>query len=148
MFIHLQSFTFFKPFSFRYFLQSAHVCVIPFLHFSVLSTLSLCPRYRRAFHIYLWTFFVHNLLNTCYRIRICNFLYLGKVCEGSSIFFLAIYFGTLKSSLGYLSLAPFLCALGCFGIYALVRELGKDPGYRKWDRKLFMRSFEEVRKEG
>ena len=41
-----------------------------------------------------------------------------------------------------------VCALGCFGIYALVRELEKDLGYRKWDRKLAMRSSKGVRKEG
>ena len=51
-----------------------------------------------------------------------------------------------------LSLAPFPCALGfcalvCFGIYALVRELGKDPSYRRWDRKLAMCSSKGVGKE-
>ena len=46
-----------------------------------------------------------------------------------------------------ISLCLGVCALGCFGICALVRELGKDPGYRKWDQKLAMRSFKEVRKE-
>ena len=62
-------------------------------------------------------------------------------------FILAIYLGTLRSSLGYLSLAPFLCALGCFGICTLVRELGKDPSYGRWDRKLAMCSSKEVREE-
>ena len=80
-------------------------------------------------------------------------MYLGRVCNDPFIFFLAIYLGTLRSSLGYLSLALFLCvlgfcALGCLGLRALVRELGKDPGYRRWDRKLVMRSSKEVRKEG
>ena len=79
-------------------------------------------------------------------------MYLGRVCDGSSIFFLAIYLGTLKSSLGYLSLALFpcvfgFCALGHLEICALVRELGKDPGYGRWDRKLAMCSSKEVREE-
>ena len=39
-----------------------------------------------------------------------------------------------------ISLCLGICALGCFGSCALVRELGKDPCYRKWDRKLAMRS--------
>ena len=65
MFILLQSFTFLKPYSFRYFLQFAHVCVIPFLHFSVLSTFALCPRYRGPPIFICGLFFVHNLLNTC-----------------------------------------------------------------------------------
>ena len=34
------------------------------------------------------------------------------------------------------------------GFCALVRELGKDPGYRILDRKLAMCSSKEVRKEG
>ena len=56
-----------------------------------------------------------------------------RVCENSCIFFLAIYLGILRSSLGYSSLAPFPCALGfcalvCFGIHNLVRELGRDSG--------------------
>ena len=33
------------------------------------------------------------------------------------------------------------------GFCALVRELGKDPGYREQDRKLAMCSSKEVRKE-
>ena len=47
-----------------------------------------------------------------------------------------------------ISLCLGVCALGCFGICALVRELGKDPDYRKWDWKLAMHSSKEVRKEG
>ena len=35
----------------------------------------------------------------------------------------------------------------CFEIYALVRELGKDPGYRGWDQKLAMCSSMGVGKE-
>ena len=34
----------------------------------------------------------------------------------------------LRSSLGYSSLALFLCVLGGLGFCALVGELGKDPG--------------------
>ena len=41
-----------------------------------------------------------------------------------------------------------VCALGRLEICALVRELGKDLGYGRWDRKLAMRSSKEVRKEG
>ena len=59
----------------------------------------------------------------------------------SQIFTRVLDFSSISLCLG-------VCALGCFGIYALVRELGKDPGYRKWDRKLAMRSSKEVRKEG
>ena len=47
-----------------------------------------------------------------------------------------------------ISLCLGVCALVYLGIYALVRELGKDPGYRKWDRKLAMRSSKGVRKDG
>ena len=46
-----------------------------------------------------------------------------------------------------ISLCLGVCALVCFGIYALVRELEKDPGYRRWDRKLAMCSSKEVGKE-
>ena len=49
---------------------------------------------------------------------------------------------------GYLSLALFPCALGCLRVCALVRELGKDPDYRRLDRKLAMCSSKEVRKDG
>ena len=69
------------------------------------------------------------------------------VCDGSSIFFLAIDLGTLRSSLGYSSLALSLCVLGGLGICALVRKLAKDSGYRKRDRKLATCSSKEVRKE-
>ena len=40
-----------------------------------------------------------------------------------------------------------VCALGRLEICALVRELGKDPGYGR-DRKLAMCSSKEVRKGG
>ena len=63
-------------------------------------------------------------------------------------FFFAIYLGTLRSSLGYSSLALSLCVLGGLGVCSLVRELGKDPGYRGQDWKLAMCSSKEVRKEG
>ena len=64
-----------------------------------------------------------------------------------SSFFLAIYLGTLRSSLRYSSLALSLCVLGGLGVCALVKKLGKDPGYRERDRKLAMCSSKEVRKE-
>ena len=47
-----------------------------------------------------------------------------------------------------ISLCLGVCALGCFGTCALVKELRKDPGYRKWDQKLAMCSSKEVRKVG
>ena len=47
-----------------------------------------------------------------------------------------------------ISLCLGVCALGCFGACALVKELGKDPGYRKWDWKSAMHSSKGVRKEG
>ena len=49
-----------------------------------------------------------------------------------------ILIGVLEFS--SISLCIGVCALDCFGTHALVRELGKDPGYRKWDRMLPMRS--------
>ena len=47
-----------------------------------------------------------------------------------------------------ISLCLGVCALGCFGTCALVRELVKDPDYRGQDRKLAMCSSKEVRKVG
>ena len=58
-------------------------------------------------------------------------------------------FSSISLCLGVCALVYFgIRALVYFGIHALVRELGKDPGYRKWDRKLAMRSSKGVRKEG
>ena len=57
----------------------------------------------------------------------------------------AIYLGALKSSLGCSSFILFLCILGGLGFCALVGELGKDPGYGRWDWKLVTSSSKEVR---
>ena len=82
-----------------------------------------------------------------------KFLVLRKSLRGLFHLFLCnlprysqILTGVLEFS--SISLCLGVCALVYFGIYALVRELGKDPGYRKWDRKLAMRSSKGVRKEG
>ena len=82
-----------------------------------------------------------------------KFLVLRKSLRGLSHLFpcnLPRYSQILTGVLEFssISLCHGVCALGCFGIYAMVRELGKDPGYRKWDRKLAMRSSKGVRKEG
>ena len=60
-------------------------------------------------------------------------------------FFLVIYFGTLRSSLGYSSFILFQCVLGGLGFCALAGELGEDPGYRRWDWKLVMPSSKGIR---
>ena len=53
--------------------------------------------------------------------------------------------GVLEFSFIFLCLG--VCALGRLEICALVRELGKDPGYGRWDWKLAMCSSKEVREE-
>ena len=60
------------------------------------------------------------------------------------------YFQILTGVLEFSSISMCLgiCALDCLGICALVKELGKDPGYGRWDWKLAMCSSKEVRKEG
>ena len=65
----------------------------------------------------------------------CNLPRYSQILTG------ALEFSSISLCLG-------ICALDCFGTYAMVRELGKDPGYRKWDRKLAMCSSKGVRKEG
>ena len=47
-----------------------------------------------------------------------------------------------------ISLCLGVCALGCFGTCALVRGLGKDPGYKKWDRKLAIVVLRELGRRG